>query len=410
MNEKRVLLIIGGGIAAYKSLELIRELSRRGMSCRCIVTRAGAEFVTPLSVSALSGEKAFTDLFDLDDEAEMGHIELSRSADLVVVCPATADLMAKAATGLANDLASTTLLATDKPVLMVPAMNVRMWQHAATQRNLEVLRRDGVRVLDPDNGAMACGEFGPGRLPEVVRIADAISAHFDASDTGPSEGPLSGYHALVTAGPTRESIDPVRYLSNHSSGRQGYEIAAALAADGAKVTLVSGPVALDTPPGVERILVESACEMLAACDAADDIDVFVSVAAVADWRPATVSDKKLKLKGENAAPDQTMALTQNPDILATIAGRQAGRPQLVIGFAAETHDVEGLASDKRRRKKCDWIAANDVSGDIMGGANNQITLISEAGVDAWDRMSKIEVAAKLSGRIADHFSRGKATS
>lgn len=407
MNEKRVLLIIGGGIAAYKSLELIRDLSRRGISCRCIVTRAGAEFVTPLSVSALSGEKVFTDLFDLNDEAEMGHIELSRSADLVVVCPATADLMAKAASGLANDLASTALLATDKPVLMVPAMNVRMWQHPATQRNLEILRQDGIRVLDPDNGEMACGEFGPGRLPETVRIADEIASYFGERDAMPGQGSLTGYHALVTAGPTREKLDPVRYLSNHSSGRQGYEIAAALAADGAKVTLVSGPVELDAPNGVDRIMVDSALEMLAACEAAPDVDIFVSVAAVADWRPETVADKKLKLKGDGAGPTQNIVLTQNPDILATIAARESRRPQLVIGFAAETHDVEGLAHDKRRRKKCDWIAANDVSGDIMGGADNQIMLITDAGAEAWARMSKRDVAAKLSQRIGHYFSSKK---
>lgn len=407
MNEKRVLLIIGGGIAAYKSLELIRDLSRRGISCRCIVTRAGAEFVTTLSVSALSGEKVFTDLFDLNDEAEMGHIELSRSADLVVVCPATADLMAKAASGLANDLASTALLATDKPVLMVPAMNVRMWQHPATQRNLEILRQDGIRVLDPDNGEMACGEFGPGRLPETVKIVDEIASYFGARDAMPGQGSLTGYHALVTAGPTREKLDPVRYLSNHSSGRQGYEIAAALAADGAKVTLVSGPVELDTPNGVDRIMVDSALEMLAACEAAPDVDVFVSVAAVADWRPETVADKKLKLKGDGAGPTQNIVLTQNPDILATIAARESRRPQLVIGFAAETHDVEGLAHDKRRRKKCDWIAANDVSGDIMGGADNQIMLITDAGAEAWARMSKRDVAAKLSQRIGHYFSSKK---
>lgn len=407
MNEKRVLLIIGGGIAAYKSLELIRDLSRRGISCRCIVTRAGAEFVTPLSVSALSGEKVFTDLFDLNDEAEMGHIELSRSADLVVVCPATADLMAKAASGLANDLASTALLATDKPVLMVPAMNVRMWQHPATQRNLEILRQDGIRVLDPDNGEMACGEFGPGRLPETVRIADEIASYFGERDAMPGQGSLTGYHALVTAGPTREKLDPVRYLSNHSSGRQGYEIAAALAADGAKVTLVSGPVELDAPNGVDRIMVDSALEMLAACEAAPDVDIFVSVAAVADWRPETVADKKLKLKGDGAGPTQNIVLTQNPDILATIAARESRRPELVIGFAAETHDVEGLAHDKRRRKKCDWIAANDVSGDIMGGADNQIMLITDAGAEAWARMSKRDVAAKLSQRIGHYFSSKK---
>ena len=393
MSDKSILLIIGGGIAAYKSLELIRDLAKRGIASRCIVTRAGTEFVTPLSVSALSGEKTFTDLFDLDDEAEMGHIQLSRVADLVVVCPATADLMAKAANGLANDLASTTLLATDKPVLMVPAMNVRMWGHAATKRNVARLRNDGVSVMEPDSGAMACGEFGPGRLPEPARIADEIEAMLGASDA------LNGTHILITAGPTREPLDPVRYLSNHSSGKQGYAIAGALARLGARVTLVSGPVTLPVPAGVDRVNVETARDMLKACEAALPADVFVSVAAVADWRPAKTAAKKLKIKGgKNGPPD--MALAENPDILATISRKRKNRPQLVIGFAAETNDVEKHAAAKLKRKGCDWIIANDVSGDVMGGAENEIALLSGAGVERWPLMSKTEVAARLAERIA----------
>ncbi|MBA3068852.1 MAG: bifunctional phosphopantothenoylcysteine decarboxylase/phosphopantothenate--cysteine ligase CoaBC [Hyphomonas sp.] len=394
MNSPRILLIIGGGIAAYKSLELIRDLGRRGIASRCILTKAGAEFVTPLSVAALSGEKVFTELFDLTDETEMGHIELSRSADLVVVCPATADLMAKAANGLANDLASTTLLATDKPVLMVPAMNVRMWQHAATKRNVARLRADGVRVLEPDVGAMACGEFGPGRLPDV----SAIAAEIEAALAPPSKR-LAGVHALVTAGPTREPLDPVRYISNHSSGKQGYGIAAALAAEGARVTLVSGPVALPAPMGVDVVAVETARDMLKACEDALPADVFVSVAAVADWRPVKAAPKKLKLKGQGEAP--AIQLTENPDILRTISHKRKGRPRLVIGFAAETHDVEQLAVEKRARKGCDWIVANDVSGDVMGGAENEILLITPDGAEHWPRLAKDDVSRRLAARVAE---------
>lgn len=402
MTSHRILLIIGGGIAAYKSLELIRELSRRGVASRCIVTAGGREFVTPLSVAALSGDKVYTELFDLTDETEMGHIELSRSADLVVVCPATADLMAKAAHGLAGDLAATTLLATDKPVLMVPAMNVRMWQHPATQRNLRTLRADGVRVLDPDIGVMACGEVGPGRLPEVSVIADEVMMMLDRSVPG-RQAPLTGRHALVTAGPTREPLDPVRFLTNHSSGRQGYAIAAALARAGARVTLVSGPVSQPVPEGVTRVSVETARDMLAACEAALPADIFVSVAAVADWRPNQSAAKKLKLKRAGSQQSPTLELAENPDILATLAGRTDQRPRLVVGFAAETHDVEALAIEKRARKQCDWMVANDVSGDVMGGADNQISLILDAGVERWSRMSKDEVAAKLAERIGAHF-------
>lgn len=405
MSDKRILLIIGGGIAAYKSLELIRELSRRGIASRCIVTKGGQEFVTPLSVSALSGEKVFTELFDLDDEAEMGHIQLSRSADLVVVCPATADLMAKAANGLANDLASTALLATDKPVLMVPAMNVRMWQHAATQRNLETLRSDGVEVMDPDEGAMACGEFGPGRLPDPLAIADRIEAKLQGATLyGLARKPLAGRHALVTAGPTREPLDPVRFLSNHSSGKQGYAIAGALAAAGARVTLVSGPVSVPVPAGVDLVDVETAREMLEACEAALPADVFVSVAAVADWRPSRAAAKKMKLKEGVGDPHPTLELSENPDILATLSRKKKHRPGLVIGFAAETHDVEDLAVAKLKRKRCDWIIANDVSGDVMGGTMNEVSLVTRDGVEArWPRMTKDDVAVRLVERITEEF-------
>ena len=398
MADKRILLIIAGGIAAYKSLELIRELGRRGIASRCILTKAGAEFVTPLSVSALSGDKVYSDLFDLSDEAEMGHIELSRSADLVVVCPATADVMAKAANGLANDLASTTLLATDKPVLMVPAMNVRMWQHSATQRNIQQLRDDGVHVMDPDEGAMACGEFGPGRLPEMLAIVEEIELQLAPK----TPLPLVGRHVLVTAGPTREPLDPVRYLSNHSSGKQGFAIAEALAKQGAAVTLVAGPVGLDTPAGVDRVNVETARQMLKACEAALPADVFISVAAVADWRPARAATKKLKIKGAGS-DTPAMELTENPDILKTIAHKRKRRPGLVIGFAAETHDVEEHAAAKLQRKNCDWIVANDVSGDVMGGADNEISLVMRDGIERWPRMKKADVAARLAAKIVDQF-------
>ena len=406
MSDKRILLIIGGGIAAYKSLELIRELSRRGIQSRCIVTKGGQEFVTPLSVSALSGEKVFTELFDLDDEADMGHIQLSRSADLVVVCPATADLMAKATAGLANDLASTTLLATDKPVMMVPAMNVRMWEHAATQRNVETLRSDGVIVMDPDEGAMACGEFGPGRLPEPLAIADRIEALLSDGPVlyGLEPKPLAGRHALITAGPTREPLDPVRFLSNHSSGKQGYAIAGALARAGARVTLVSGPVALDAPDGVDLVSIETAREMLEACQTALPADVFVSVAAVADWRPSRAAAKKMKLKEGDGDPHPNLELSENPDILATLSRKKKHRPSLVIGFAAETHDVESLAIAKLKRKRCDWIVANDVSGDVMGGAMNEVALVTRDGIeDRWPRMTKEDVAVRLVARIAQEF-------
>ena len=395
---KRILLIIGGGIAAYKSLELIRLLARQGVSTRAILTKAGAEFVTPLSVAGLSGEKVYQDLFSLTDEAEMGHIELSRSADLIVVCPATADLMAKAANGLASDLASTTLLATDKPVLMVPAMNVRMWGHEATKRNVARLRADGVTVMEPDEGPMACGEFGPGRLPEPERIAQEIlSLLHDFSD-----GPLKGLTAVITAGPTREPLDPVRFISNHSSGKQGYAIAYALAKLGADVKLVSGPVSLPAPEGVTRIGVETANEMFEAVKTELPADIFIAVAAVADWRPATKSNTKLKLKG--GGDGVSLSLVENPDILKRIAGRRKDRPKLVIGFAAETNDLEKHASEKLSRKGCDWIVGNDVSGDVMGGSENQVVLVTRQGIERWPKLGKGEVAFRLARRIAEAFS------
>ncbi|MEQ1609856.1 MAG: bifunctional phosphopantothenoylcysteine decarboxylase/phosphopantothenate--cysteine ligase CoaBC [Hyphomonadaceae bacterium] len=399
MDGKRILLIVGGGIAAYKSLELIRLLAKDGIATRVILTKAGAEFVTPLSLGSLSGEKVYQELFSLTDEAEMGHIELSRSADLVVVAPATADLMAKAANGLANDLASTALLATDKPVLIVPAMNVRMWEHAATRRNVAQLEADGIHVMTPDVGPMACGEFGPGRLPEPDRIAAQIRTLL-SSPTG--VGPLSGFRAIVTAGPTREPLDPVRFISNHSSGRQGYAIAEALARLGADVRLVTGPTQLAIPDGVTGVKVETALEMNDAVKANLPADIFISVAAVADWRPATRARTKLKLKGEDTG-NVALQLVENPDILKSIGAKKKGRPRLVVGFAAETNDVEKHAKAKLIRKGCDWIVANDVSGNVMGGTDNEILLISKTGTERWPHMSKGEVAMKLAERIAEKF-------
>lgn len=399
MDAKRILLIVGGGIAAYKSLELIRLLAKDGIASRVVLTKAGAEFVTPLSLSSLSGDKVYQELFSLTDEAEMGHIELSRSADLVVVAPATADLIAKAANGLANDLASTTLLATDKPVLMAPAMNVRMWEHAATKRNVAQLVADGVHVMTPDVGPMACGEFGPGRLPEPDQIAAAIRKLL-ASPSG--IGPLSGFRAVVTAGPTREPLDPVRFISNHSSGKQGYAIADALARLGADVRLVTGPTQLPIPDGVTAVKIETAVEMQDAVKANLPADIFVSVAAVADWRPATRAQTKLKLKGA-AAERIALQLVENPDILKSIGLKKKDRPRLVVGFAAETNDVEKNAKAKLTKKGCDWVVANDVSGDVMGGADNEILLVTKSGTERWPRMSKAEVAMKLADRIAQNF-------
>ncbi|MBC6982826.1 bifunctional phosphopantothenoylcysteine decarboxylase/phosphopantothenate--cysteine ligase CoaBC [Caulobacter sp. 17J80-11] len=393
--SKRVLLIVGGGVAAYKALELARLFRKRGIGVRAIVTRAGAEFVTPMSFAAITGEKVHTDLFDLGDEAEMGHIELSRSADLVVVVPATADLMAKAAGGLANDLASTTLLATDKPVLMAPAMNVRMWLHPATQRNLATLQADGVGFVGPGEGEMACGEFGPGRLAEPEEILQAALMRLDGAGR-----PLAGRRVLVTAGPTFEPIDPVRGLTNRSSGKQGYAVAEALAALGAEVTLVSGPTGLSAPPGVNRINVETAVQMEAACRAALPVDAAVCVAAVADWRPETVADLKVK-KGAGEAP--LVRLVENPDILAGLSASGPQRPQLVVGFAAETNDLEAHARAKLERKGCDLIVANDVSAGVFGADANTVALVSKAGIERWERASKAEVARKLAHTIAERL-------
>ena len=389
---RHILLILGGGIAAYKSLDLVRRLRDQGAHVTPVLTRAGAEFVTPLSLSALAGSKVYQDLFDLTDEAEMGHIELSRAADLVVVAPATANLMAKMAAGLANDLASTLLLDTDKRVLIVPAMNVRMWNHPATQRNLATLRGDGVLVTGPDDGVMACGEFGPGRMAEVPQIIAAISAAL-------ADGPLQGKHILVTSGPTHEPIDPVRYIANRSSGAQGTAIARALAGLGADVTFVTGPADVPPPDGVHVVRVQTAAQMLAAVQAARPADAAVFAAAVADWRVANAGHSKIK---KDAAGLPQLAFAENPDILATISQMGAGRPPLVVGFAAETDDVIANATAKRLRKGCDWIVANDVSPatGIMGGTENAVTLITDQGAESWPRMTKDAVAAQLAQRIA----------
>ena len=389
MTGKRILLIVGGGIAAYKALELVRALRKAGAAVTPVLTAGGAQFVTPLSLAALAESPVYQDLFDLKDETEMGHIQLSRAADLVVVCPATADLLARMAAGLADDLAATLLLATDTPVLAVPAMNVRMWQHAATVSNVALLRARGVTVVEPADGAMACGEYGPGRLPEVPEIVDAIDAMLGG-------GPLAGRHVLVTAGPTHEPIDPVRYIANRSSGKQGFAIAGALAALGARVTLVAGPVALTTPPGVSRVDVETAREMAAASAAALPADAAVMVAAVGDWRAEAAAGKIKK----NGGPPPTLALTENPDILAAIAAPGAQRPRLVVGFAAETENVAEAAIAKRARKHADWIVGNDVSGDVMGGARNRVLIATADGIEDWPDLPKAEVAARLAARIA----------
>jgi phosphopantothenoylcysteine decarboxylase/phosphopantothenate--cysteine ligase len=388
LTSKRILLIIGGGIAAFKALNLIRRLRERGAVVTPVLTRAGSEFVTPLSVSALAGRRVFSDLFDLTDEAEMGHIELSRSADLIVVAPATADLMAKMAQGHADDLASTLLLATDTPVLLAPAMNVRMWQHAATQRNLAMLKADGIGFVGPNEGDMACGEHGPGRMAEVPAIEAALA-----------DGPLRGRRVLVTSGPTHEPIDPVRYIANRSSGAQGTAIARALAALGAEVVFITGPASVPPPEGVHLVRVETAQEMLAAVEAALPADAAVFAAAVADWRVARASDRKMK-KTEGGLP--VLEFAENPDILATVSQMTEGRPPLVVGCAAETHDVVEHATAKRARKRCDWIVANDVSvgTGIMGGAENAVTLITEEDAESWPRMGKDQVARQLAGRIA----------
>ena len=392
LGNKHILLIIGGGIAAYKSLDLIRKLREQGASVTPVLTRAATEFVTPLSVSALSGEKVFQDLFDLTSEAEMGHIELSRAADLIIVAPATADLMAKMTGGLANDLASTLLLATDTQVLLAPSMNVRMWQHPATQRNIATLAADGILSVGPNEGDMACGEYGPGRMAEPLEIVAAADAVLN-------DGPLRGKRVLVTSGPTHEPIDPVRYIANRSSGAQGTAIASALAALGAEVVFVTGPADVAPPMGVDVIKVQTAQQMLDAVLAEKKLDAAVFAAAVADWRMAKPTDSKIKKDGKGLPK---LEFAENPDILATVS-KAKKRPKLVVGFAAETDDVIANATAKRKRKGCDWIVANDVSPEtgIMGGTENAVTLISDDGADAWPRMTKDAVAKKLAQKIAD---------
>lgn len=391
MSNQRLLLIISGGISAYKSCELIRLLKRADIDVRCVLTRNAAQFVTPLSLAALSKDKVYTELYDLKDEVEMGHIQLSREADLVAVIPGTANIMAKMVAGIADDLATTLLLATDKPVIIAPAMNVRMWRHAATQRNVAQLKADGVTIIDPAEGSMACGEWGPGRLPEPEALRDIILAKLRGAQR------LAGKHVLITAGPTHEPIDPVRYIANRSSGQQGFALARACAALGARVTLVAGPVALETPAGVTRIDVETACEMADAVTAALPADCAIMVAAVADWR---VVAAPLKMKKGAAGTPSALTLIENPDILAGVA-TSPNRPRLLIGFAAETNDVLGHASEKRERKGADWIVANDVSGDVMGGGSNTVHIITADQTESWALMPKAQVAVKLAERIAD---------
>jgi phosphopantothenoylcysteine decarboxylase/phosphopantothenate--cysteine ligase len=397
LQGKRILLIIAGGIAAYKSLDLIRRLRERGSAVRCILTYGGSQFITPLSVAALSEDRVYQDLFSLTDEAEMGHIRLSREADLVVVAPATADLMAKMAAGLADDLASTALLATDKRVLIAPSMNVMMWQHPATRSNLETLRGRGIHVVDPGTGDLACGEEGAGRMAEPLDIVAVIEQLVGG-------GPLAGRRALVTSGPTHEPVDPVRFLGNRSSGRQGHAIAAALAASGADTVLVSGPTALPDPAGVRTVRVETAAEMLAASEDALPVDVAVCAAAVADWRPADMSPRKLKKDG---ATVPALELVENPDILATLCHHPEHRPALVIGFAAETDDVLDNARAKRERKGCDWIVANGVGPGTgtFGGERNTVSLVTATGTEPWPEMDKTEVARRLVERIVDALAR-----
>ena len=391
-SSTRILLVIGGGIAAYKAAELVRLIRREGGSVTCVLTESGSRFVTPLTLAALSENAVHTTLWDLKNEVEMGHIRLSREADLVVVCPATADLMARMAAGMADDLATTLLLATDKPVMAVPAMNVRMWLHAATVANVATLRARGVFVMDPDEGAMACGEFGPGRLPEPDAILAAIREKLSPAR------PLAGKHVLITAGPTHEPIDPVRYIANRSSGKQGFALAEAAAEAGARVTLIAGPVALSTPPGVDRIDVETARDMARAVDAALPCDVAIMVAAVADWRTDLASPQKRKKDGSgHIAP---LELVENPDILTGL-GQTVLRPRLLIGFAAETEHVVAHAQAKLARKGADWIIANDVSGDVMGGSDNTVHIISAAGVESLPRMAKAQVARAIITKVAD---------
>jgi phosphopantothenoylcysteine decarboxylase/phosphopantothenate--cysteine ligase len=398
LQGRRILLIISGGIAAFKSLDLIRRLREQGATVRCVLTKGGAQFVTPLSVSALSEEKVYQDIFSLTDEAEMGHINLSREADLLVVAPASADIMARMASGLASDLATTALLATDKPVMVVPAMNVRMWEHAATQANIETLRSRGVMCVGPVEGNMACGEYGYGRMSEVEDVVAAIVAHL-----APRPGALAGRRAIVTSGPTHEAIDPVRYIANRSSGKQGHAIAAALAREGADTVLVSGPTALPDPAGVTMVKVETARDMLAACENALPAEIAVCVAAVADWRVADAAAQKLKKNGGGPPP---LELSENPDILRTLAKAGNKRPSLVIGFAAETENVVANAQAKCKNKNTDWILANDVSPDTgtFGGDANTIHLVDGTdSVESWPTMTKDEVADRLVSRIGGHF-------
>lgn len=394
---KRILLIVSGGIAAYKSLELIRRLRDHGAAVRCVLTEGGAQFVTPLSLGALSEDKVYQHLWSLTDEAEMGHIRLSREADLLVVAPASANIIAKMAAGLADDLASTVLLATDKRVLIAPAMNVRMWDHAATRANIKTVSARGVAQVGPDEGPMACGEFGEGRMAEVAEIIAAIEKLLGAP------GPLDGLRALVTSGPTRESIDPVRFISNRSSGKQGHAIAAALAAAGASTTLVTGPTQEADPAGVKIMRVETAREMLAACETALPAEIAVCAAAVADWRPAEPRDSKMKKRTSGEPPP--IALIENPDILKSLSQSGNRRPRLVIGFAAETNDLIANAQAKLATKGCDWIVANDVNetSGVVGGAENAVTLVTNAGIEPWPRARKSDVAARLVEKIAAHF-------
>ena len=397
LHGKRILLIVAGGIAAFKSAELIRLLRGRGASVRCVLTEAGAKFVTPLTLQALSEDRVYGDMFSLTDESEMGHIQLSRDADLLVVAPATANMLARMAGGLADDLASTVLLATDKPVLAAPAMNVRMWTHAATVANVETLKKRGVTFVGPNDGAMACNEHGPGRMSEPAEIVAAIESMLVR------ERPLAGKRALVTSGPTREALDPVRFISNHSSGKQGHAIAAALAGLGADVTLVSGPVAVPDPSGVKVVKIDSADQMLAACIDAGALDIAVCAAAVADWKAARPATGKIKKKA--GAPPPALELAPNPDILATLSKAGPKRPALVVGFAAETENVVANAIDKRIRKGCDWIVANDVSPatGTFGGERNTVHLITAAGTEDWPPLGKGDVAGRLAGRIALHL-------
>ncbi len=410
MASRRILLIIGGGIAAYKCLDLIRRLREKGVAVRTVMTKAAQEFVTPLSVGALSNERVLTDLFDLDGEREIGHIRLSREAELIVVAPATADLIAKMAGGHANDLASAVLLATDKPVLVAPAMNPRMWLNPATQRNAAQLKADGIHFVGPAVGEMAeANEAGPGRLVEVPELIAAIERLLGSGGASAAQaGPLAGRHVLVTSGPTHEPIDPVRYIANRSSGKQGYAIARAAAALGARVTLVSGPVTIPAPPGVEVLRVETAAEMLAAVEKALPADIGVFAAAVADWHVKRAASEKIKKTASGAPP--SLDLAENPDILRTIAQRKAGRPALVIGFAAETESVLDHARKKRKSKGADWIVANDVSPEtnVMGGDLNTVHLVTAGGVDSWPKMSKEAVASELMARAARALDRSEA--